>query len=249
MDYVYNFQLAATKLLKFDAKGEFYIVEALCRPKKDGASTLLGTTNNHTRMVRMWTFYSVDDFYRMVDEIENVCNANNARAYLLPQRRTTYGAMKSIMANALKEIDCEQVNFNKFITSSLCGMHESPKKRWVLDIDYDDKTLLGYIRAKRVGTDAEHYNIVGKDLMDAAHEVFVNVRQRVEKCGSGKWDDVVYVPTVNGCHIVTPPFNPNECAKIQLPPMSEPFDPKWVKQDAMTLLYAKRYDSEDEQPY
>ena len=47
----------------------------------------------------------------------------------------------------------------------------------------------------------------------------------------------------------TPPFNPNECAKIQLPPMPEPFDPKWVKQDAMTLLYAKRYDSDDEKPY
>ena len=238
MDSVWNFDLAAKKLLKFDNRGEFYIVEALCRPKKDGSSTLLGTTNNHTRMIRMWTFYSVEDFYRMRDEIIKICDANNARAYLLVTRRTTYGAMKAVIAKALKSLDNERVNFHKFITSTLCGEHPSSNKRWVFDIDWDDPHLLEWTRNEILGGKG---SMTGEVLTKSVELFYKVCGYRVCICGSGKEEDVVWVNTKNGCHIVTPPFNLCECKKTGLPPMPEPYHPTWLKKDALTLLYSPQH--------
>ena len=238
----WNFNLAAQKLLKFDERGEFYIVEAICRPKKDGESTLLGTTNNHTRMIRMCTFYNVESFNRMIDEMVKVCDANNARAYLLPQRRTTYGAMKAIIANALQNIDNAEVNFNRFISSSLCGMHESKHKRWVFDIDFDCPVLNKWCR--ETYTDAKV--IVPSLQCKGMLAFYEHVKERVVKCGSGTADDVVIVPTQNGYHIVTPPFNPNACPKLGLGEIPQPYSPKWQKKDAMTLLYVPVYETDDD---
>lgn len=235
MAHIDNFDLAAERLLKFDNKGEFYIVEALCRPKKDGASTLLGTTNNHTRMVKMWTFYSVEDFQKMRPEIVSVCDANNARGYLVASRRTTYSAMKSIMQDALKSLDDEKVNFNRFLTSALCGHHDSPHKRWVFDIDDDDPYLLDWIR-NHLLPDGET-EVTQDWFVKGVLSVYDECVFRVKKCRSGVKEDVVVVPTAHGCHIVTPPFNRYECPKIGIDSKMEPLNENWLKEDAMTLLY------------
>ena len=136
-----NTDIVEKSILNFASPKTFYIVEALCRPKKDGASTLCGTTNNHTRMVRLWTFASLEEFHRHRDEIINICEANNARGYILPQRRSVYLVMKQIMRSALDNLEKDDINFNRFITSALCGCHEvadKSHKRWVIDIDADE---------------------------------------------------------------------------------------------------------------
>ena len=239
---VYNFGIVARRLLNFAAPGEFYIVEALCRPKKDGESTLGGSTNNHTRMVKMWAIYSEDDWDRLIEEMEKVCDANNARLYFLPQPRTTYSAMKSIMSAALANLDNEKVNFNRFLTSALCGLHDSPRKRWVLDIDWDDPVLSKWVREN----EPEKAGTVMVEVDSAASKVLANVCERVVACGTGTAEDVVFLPTANGVHIVTPPFSPVANPKINLPPMPQPWNPDWLKKDAMTLVYTPNHTSEEQ---
>lgn len=239
---VYNFNLVKDRLLKFVSRGEFYIAEALCRPKKDGESTLGGSTNNHTRMVKMWAIYSIEDWDRLEGEMESVCDANNARLYFLPQPRTTYAAMKSIMSTALANLDNERVNFNRFLTSSLCGLHDSPRKRWVLDIDWDDPTLSKWVREN----EPEKAGTVMVEVDSAASKVLANVCERVVACGTGTVEDVVFLPTANGVHIVTPPFSPVASPKINLPPMPQPWNPEWMKKDAMTLVYTPNHTSEEQ---
>lgn len=261
-----NFDIVRDNLLKFNTKKDFYIVEAVCRPKKDGTSTLSGTANNHTRVIRIWTFYSVDDFLNKQDEIVNVCNANNARAYFLPQKRNTYVVLKNMMENVLKNLDSDKINFNRMISSTLCGCHDvadSHDKRWVLDLDNDSMVerwiqvnFGGQVLAERVWTVDDGFNFV---------------REQVAKDEKNP-DDVYKIPTRNGWHIITPPFNlqkaQEQCrlmfeGEMEMPEKLEEYtlnpgdkgyagsiglDTRyrvyrksvagWVKKDGMTLLYA-----------
>ena len=252
--------------MKFSSPKSFYIVEAVCRPKKDGDSTLCGTTNNHTRIIRTWTFYSGEEFLAKRNEIISVCHANNARAYFLPQRRDTYIVLKSMMRNVLQNLDNNRINFNRLISSTLCGCHEvadSDDKYWVLDLD-NDSMVERWIQV----------NFGGKVLSErvwTVDEVFNFVREQVAKVGKNP-DDVYKIPTRNGWHIITPPFNlqaaqegcrlmyegnmkmPVKCECISLAPgdkgyagspgldtryiVEEKETTGWLHKDGMTLLYA-----------
>ena len=260
-----NFQ-PIEKMMHFTSSKDFYVVEAICRPKKDGKSTLCGTTNNHTRMIRLWTFYSIEDFRIRKDEIIAICKANNARAYFLPQKRNTYLVLKAMMGRVLDNLDNAQINFNRLISSCLCGCHdvvEAKDKRWVLDLDKDDMV------EKWI-----EYNYGGKALRCrewTVEKVMDLVRGLVKETGKDP-DSVCWIPTKNGWHIITPPFNlqkaHNQCrlmfeGEMEMPIKCEEFylnpgdigyqgapglDTKtrieskrvngWVHKDGMTLLYA-----------
>lgn len=260
-----NFDLILPRM-KFSSPKNFYIVEAVCRPKKDGDSTLCGTTNNHTRIIRTWTFYSGEEFLAKRNEIIRVCNANNARAYFLPQRRDTYIVLKSMMRNVLQNLDNNRINFNRLISSTLCGCHEvadSDDKYWVLDLD-NDSMVERWIQVNFGGQ-------VLKERVWTVDEVFNFVRDQVAEVGKDT-EDVYKIPTRNGWHIITPPFNlqaaqegcrlmyegnkkmPVKCECIFLAPgdkgytgspgldkryfVEEKETTGWLHKDGMTLLYS-----------
>lgn len=263
---VNNFEVISS-MMKFNTKKDFYIVEAVCRPKKDGTSTLSGTANNHTRVIRLWTFYSVDDFLNKKDEIVNVCNTNNARAYFLPQKRNTYVVLKNMMENVLKNLDSDKINFNRMISSTLCGCHDvadSHDKRWVLDLDNDsmvERWIEVYFGGQKIMTRGWTFE-----------NVMSLVKGLIKETGDYSESEVYSLQTRNGWHIITPPFNlqkaQEQCSLMfegerEMPEKLEEYtlnpgdkgcvgsiglDKRyrvyrksvagWVKKDGMTLLYA-----------
>lgn len=243
------------KMMQFSSPKDFYIVKAICRPKKDGESTLCGTTNNHTRMLRLWTFYSVEEFDKHYTEIRNICRANNARAYFLPQRRNTYLALKALMANTLNSLDDASVNFNRLISSSLCGCHlvaDPHHKRWVIDLDRDSDEVMKaaknwWINAVGFGKPSEDeiFDDFVKYFADKLYQALVSMMRMAPerefmpniKIRDYLESDITVLKTPHGKHIVTPPFNrePKAMQKFfgALCPKAD-----WIKPDALTILYA-----------
>ena len=251
-----NTELIEKSILNFASPKTFYIVEALCRPKKDGASTLCGTTNNHTRMVRLWTFASLEEFRRHRDEIINICEANNARGYILPQRRSVYLVMKQIMRSALDNLEKDDINFNRFITSALCGCHEvadKSHKRWVIDIDADEPDTMEALKEFWRFTHPDSSMSVMFDMVPFCDFLVGKLRAAlVPKYGSRNRlaqdfmpslscayndFDICVLPTPHGFHIVTPPFN-RERTALQKFLGGDFIKQDWIKPDAMALLYA-----------
>ena len=254
-----NTKIIEESILKFNSPKTFYIVEALCRPKKDGASTLCGTTNNHTRMVRLWTFASLEEFRRHRDEIINICEANNARGYILPQRRSVYLVMKQIMRSALDNLEKDDINFNRFITSALCGCHEVAEKwhkRWVIDIDADEadtiEVLKEFWRHNHPDTTVPvmfdlvpFVDYLSRKLKEALVVADIEAWERPEDAetfmpstlAKYRYSDICVLPTPHGFHIVTPPFN-RERKALQEYLGGDFIKQDWIKPDAMALLYA-----------
>ena len=163
-----------------------YIVNILRRvkdfPEKDFEK------NESSRMIKTFEIMSADYFDRKRETIIDLCEKNSARAYFLPQVRSSRDCLKSLIKECLENLDNPVTKISSLARKSICGTHTSRSKRWVLDLD--EKELRGY-------------------PYDLVMEI---VRKNLTKCGKNP-DDAFWVPTVHGKHIVTPPFNLLEANK------------------------------------
>lgn len=81
-----NTELVREKLLKYDHKGDFYFAMVLKR-RKDTKGKMLEGVNEDNRLIKHYFFYDLDYFDKKIESVKRLCDDNDARAYLLPQRR------------------------------------------------------------------------------------------------------------------------------------------------------------------
>ena len=81
-----NSALIRERILKYDNKGDFYFVLILKR-RKDSKGHMVEGVNEDNRLIKHFFLYSLDYYDRKLDAIRKLCNDNDARAYILPQRR------------------------------------------------------------------------------------------------------------------------------------------------------------------
>lgn len=73
-----NFDLIRNHLI-FNNKDEFYFIQIIQR-KKDGNGGL--HVRNGYRLIRSYYVYSLGEFDNLKDRIKELCESNNARAYI-----------------------------------------------------------------------------------------------------------------------------------------------------------------------
>lgn len=142
-----NFEIVRDNLLKFDKQGEFYMILVL-RRRKDVKGKVVEGVNEDNRLIKHFFVYDKEYFDRKKDAIVALCNQNNARAYILPQRRShdiVMWALHNKTGEVLKS-GAKNTHFDHLIRSCVAGIHEVPPdarwhKRWVIDIDADDETI------------------------------------------------------------------------------------------------------------
>lgn len=245
-----NFPFVYNNILQFDGKGEFYLALILKR-RKDTEGKMLEGVNEDNRLIKHYFLYDSEYLHRKEDSIKQLCVQNNARAYILPQRRTCRLALWALhdkVSEALKN-GSMNVHFDHLIRSCVAGMHEVPvgkkwQKRWVLDIDKDDKKTFAI--ANKIFFPWQDSLIESLSLHIACRlqealipdskertEAVKKFMPEVEAAYYG--DKILLMRTPNGYHIVTPPFNrdPEACEKY-----FGGWNPEWVKTDAMALMYS-----------
>lgn len=252
-----NFVQVMDDLLKFDKPGEFYMAMVLKR-RKDTAGAMAEGVNEDNRLIKHYFIYDREYLERKTDSIIALCKQNNARAYILPQRRTcrlTLWNLHDKVSETLK-VGSMNVHFDHLIRSCVAGMHETPSdakwhKRWVIDIDADDPETFALAKAWREScfspvSDAFVVRAYAEWLAHKIRSALVarSGTRSEESCQfmpkvehEYRPEDITLVKTPHGFHVVTPPFN-------RAPEMMEEYfgagTPRsyWIKFDAMTLMYA-----------
>lgn len=131
-----NFDLISSAL-EWNNKDEFYFLQIIQR-KKDGNDT--GRGNNGARTIKTYYIFNQDDFSRRKNKIIELCEANNARAYIHLNRRNARDCCIVAAQEYLKLIKEDNCFQGIRIWDHACGIerdHNYPKL-WLLDVDSKD---------------------------------------------------------------------------------------------------------------
>ncbi len=222
MKTVDNFDLIKNKLLEFKKPGDFYVVHVIQRmkDKKVAGSVNPGdSTGDNQRLLKTWYIDSLDYWDTKVPLIKEIAEANNARAYILPTVRNRLTVNRVLLKKMVDMIDDTNCRYDHLIRTAVCGCHTSTKPFWIADLD---KEMASSDKHK---TDDD--KLVWLDVW--ADDIISDLSRYVSET-SRKPDEIFKVPTVNGIHIVTPPFDRTKW----------PLNPDILKKDPMTLLYYKQ---------
>lgn len=158
----------------------FFFVQILKRRKENPEMS----SNNIT--VDIFYIKNVDDLIKKQDRIIKRCVDENARAYISlnmkNKRKVALVAMK-LMAECIAN---DNYNVANVYTSAAGGSHQDPHKTWVIDIDFD------------------------KNMPDAFNEGFIaGLTMLISELilETGNVPNIHRIPTKNGVHLITQPFN------------------------------------------
>lgn len=168
------------KILRFPTEGSFYFLQVLKR-RKDNPDL-------EKDMIHLADFYiySLEDYDRLMDRVINLCQSENARAYL---RLNVRDSKKTAMVTLKKIVDyisSENYKAVKKAYASCSGeYHSDPDKTWIVDID-------------NVSIDSFNHS-----------EEKIRIRQLITdlQIEAGKEPMMQFIPTRSGVHIITRPFN------------------------------------------
>ena len=130
--------------LTFHNPNEFYFLQIIQR-KKDGNEEL--HARNGYRLIRSYYIYSLEEFDSLESRIKELCESNNARAYInLNVRNAQEVALECIRKYAdLVAGNCAFQGNN--IWDSTCGSTRARgyKSLWVVDVDCKEETYLNKV--------------------------------------------------------------------------------------------------------
>lgn len=161
-----------------------YVIHVLRRPKdcKELVNEL--GSNESQRLIKTYFIDNLEYFDKKVTAIKELCKANNARAYILLQVRNTRDCLLNL-SNKITEVLLKKnygIKPERLLRQAYCDYHSSRKPVWMLDIDND-----------------QTYGWTQESILEM-------LRSNLAACGKNA-DDMYVVPTKNGYHVITEPFN------------------------------------------
>ena len=208
-------------LLKFDDKDDFYFLQIIQR-KKHGNQ--VPSANSGYRTIKTYYIRSIEDFDRRKPAIIQLCEQNNARAYInLNVRNAKEVALAAAKAyiDLVREDRCEQ---GHRVYDHACGVTPKMgvKKKWIVDID----------------------DLSGNEI-DAICSIICKCRSAYHwNAVNDTYDNIIAeIPTAHGVHIITHGFDVGRFREILEQTTSITLTKEQVKEivtvkkDNPTLLY------------
>lgn len=181
-----NFELIK-RLFYFNEANDMFFHLQLLRRGKDHPE--LSAAN---KLVQSWLIRSSEHLDSLKDEIIFLCEHYKARAYINVNGKDFYKLNMLIMKKLADNIYTGNVVNPWHIYNSACGELHSSIKRWVIDIDTRD-------------LDAK-YEVL-KEIDGIWLETHPQDKGRLDTCNREGIYLYAEVPTLNGCHLITAPFN------------------------------------------
>lgn len=130
--------------------------------------------------------YSMDDFDKRMLDIIKTCDDNNARAYFRLNKRSQKKAGLQMLKKITDMIISEQYKAIKNAYASVSGeFHSDNDKKWIIDLD--------------------GYSLEDIETSEKLKELISDVTSWQES--ANKQPLTTPVPTKNGIHLITRPFN------------------------------------------
>lgn len=205
MRVIDNFEVLMAHM-DFVDPNDRYIVHIMRRPKDCKALTNTLGSNEAQRRIRTYYIDNIEYLRAKIPAIKELCNSCHARAYLIVSPKDNFDCLLNLGKKILETIQMKNysVKPEHLLRQAYCENHKSRKKMWILDLD-NDSMIESWVE----------YNCGGQALhkkewtMEAVYDL---VKKHVE--AAGKDSSAIYrVPTRNGYHIITPPFNLQEAQK------------------------------------
>ena len=119
-------------LLNFENEGDFYMLYVLKR-KKDQPE---GEKDNHqsVRTIKTYCVESVEYLEKRYDEIKQLCEMFQARAYIHVQKQNHKDVSLNMMVALAQRIQ-DGNHKQKGLFDSVVGQIKTHEKRWIVDID------------------------------------------------------------------------------------------------------------------
>jgi hypothetical protein len=128
--------------------------------------------------------YTLAQFDRMEEDIIKTCNTHNCRAYFRINKRSMKKTAFQMLKRVTDLIISENYKAIKNAYSAVSGeFHGDEDKKWIVDIDYKDFE--------------ETYSLIST--------IHTDIRMFQEE--TGREPMMKIIPTKNGYHIITRPFN------------------------------------------
>ena len=169
-------------LLNFEKEGDFYMLYVFKR-KKDQPE---GERDNHqsVRTIKTYCVDSIEYLDKRYDEIKQLCEIFNARAYIHVQKQNHSDVSLDMMVSLAERIK-NGVKNQKGLFDSVVGQIKTNEKRWVIDID-------------NVSIDGFSHDKFYIEMREFINELQVE---------AGKEQGMTFIKTRSGFHIITRPFN------------------------------------------
>ena len=164
----------------------------------------LGSSN---RIIRSYNIDSLEKFDKNKDEIITLCNTFNARAYIhLNRRKWSKIALECLRHNAELIANNQHSGIKSSFETVIGRNNGEPResKTWIIDVDMNDYNVLN-----KIGT----------------------ILTNIKPIEDDKWIETI--PTKNGYHMITKPFNRAEFNKY----MQLQGDVPDIHTDNPTVLY------------
>jgi len=195
-----NFKIIK-QYLDFSNPDTYYFLQIIQR-RKDNPD--LG---KDMRIIDDIFIYTLEQFERMEDEIITKCITNNARAYFRLNKRSLKKSAMQLLKKVTTMIIDENYKSVKNAYSSVSGeFHNDDDKKWIVDID----------------------NVVYDDNFEYKNEPMLKILKTLQ-IETGREPLLNLIPTKNGVHIITRPFNVHKF-KIYYPTID-------IHKDNPTLLF------------
>jgi len=208
--------------LRFDKPGDMYVAHVMFRVKdlRSEADKQMYLSHEETqRLIKTLYIDSLEYFDRKRSTMIDLAIQNKARVYIAMTRKNRLTCNRVILKKLVDMVDDPNVRYDHVIRSAVCGCHISDYKWWLLDIDNDTRITIQSQKPSPYQADIF--------LMDLKDTVIADMSKLVDKTKTRSGSEIFEVPTKNGCHIMTPPFNRSKMA----------FLGDNLKTDAMTLAY------------
>ena len=201
-----NFEQIRSMLkLEYELKEDyFYFIQIIQRKKEN--PHLSGSNN---RIIRSYNIDSLKKFDKNKDEMITLCNTFNARAYIHLNRRKWSSVCLECLRHNAELIANEQYSGIKSSFETIIGRtggESSGTKTWMIDIDVNDYEVVNQI------------------------ERIINIMEPIDRTVTKL---MCVIPTKNGYHMITKPFNRAEFNKY----MQLQGDVPDVHTDNPTILY------------
>lgn len=180
---VNNFDIIE-KMLTFDDKEDFYFLQILQRKKENPQ------IGSNSRVIRTYYITSTDHLKYEMQGIQELCKVFNSRAYINLNKRNFKKTFFKLQKLILEQAENGSYSSFPYAFDTICGKyHSSEDKSWIVDLDYDDSM----------------------NFTEMVYEVEKFIETLQPKSEYAKI--IAEIPTKNGLHLITSPFNLQEFKK------------------------------------
>jgi hypothetical protein len=210
-------RLNLLKTLVSFQENEFVFVQILQR-RKDNPELELGV-----KRIKSFTFYSWEELEKQFDRIVELCDLNNARAYIRLNKQNSVDVSLRCIEEISKNLRLGHPDNNRNVWDSVSGQG-GKKDYWVLDLDTEHMNLL---------------DSIGADLATHFTERFLKSHGDDPEMAefACDWFPIEVNRTKSGVHLITRAFDTRILDKYNKELSAKQLPTIQIQKDANTILY------------